>query len=52
MGVAAVHVKNNQGLTFHRTGDRLEALSDRHEVWVTKKTPKCVGLIFTEDGAQ
>ena len=26
MGVANVHVKKNQGLAFHRTGDRPEAL--------------------------
>ena len=39
MGPANVHVKKNQGLAVHRTGDRPEAaLSDRHEVKVNKKT--------------
>ena len=32
MGVAAVHVKKNQGLTFLRTGDRLEAALSRSPV--------------------
>ena len=37
MDVATVHVEKNQGLAFHRTGDRPEAaLSDRHEVRVNK----------------
>ena len=26
IGVANIHVKKNQGLAFHRTGDRPEAL--------------------------
>ena len=47
MGVANIHVKKNQGLAFHRTGDRPEALLCPIVMKsVTNKTSENVGLFF------
>ena len=53
MGVANVHVKKSQGLAFHRTGDRPEALLCPIVMKsVTKKTSECVGFFFSKRAHQ
>ena len=52
LGVANVHVKKNQGLAFHRTGDRPEALLCPIVMKsVTDKHPTLWGFIFFKDGS-
>ena len=52
IGVANIHVKKNQGLAFHRTGDRPEALLCPIIMKsVTKKHPSVWGFFFSYDGS-